>query len=473
MNFLYRILFITTVVGLADVFVVTLAAFGAGNDIVITEIGAYEESGHEWVEIYNRGSATIDFNGWKFFENSTNHGLTLKRGSDSTIQSGEYAVITQDDENFIADYPAVLTKIFDSSWGTLNESGEEIGLKNASGTMMEQFTYIAAPNYSLERKDVMSDDYTAANWIEHANRNSVGHANNAGIQGNDQGSDDNNQGTSNQQSVISNVFISEFVSNPSDNETEWVELVNENMTAVDMSGWTIEDGVGIVATLSNALSPGVFFVFDIAGSKLNNSGDVVKLKNVAGTIVHTVTFGDWDDGNAADNAPMPGKGESLARLGSGFAVTKTPTKGATNSFSTAAPAANQSAGQTQSGSGSGPSVAPRFAAATVVVNELVSDPADGAVEFVELFNRSGSLIDLSKWWLEDGSEKKTALTGIIGGNGYVVVVPINGNLNNSGDTVVLYAPDNTEIDRVSYGAWDDGMLWNNALRPDDPQSLAQ
>ena len=110
---------------------------------------------------------------------------------------------------------------------------------------------------------------------------------------------------------------------------------------------------------------------------------------------------------------------------------------------------------------------------SVVINEFVSDPADGGVEFVELYNTTIYNIDLSGWRIEDGSGGKNILDYNLPANGFFVVEKPKGNLNNSGDIVKLFDPANGLIDQVSYGDWDDGNKTNNAPRADDPLSLAR
>src|SRR3990167_8117808 len=122
------------------------AAYAADSDIVISEIAAYENSDHEWIEIYNKCVETVDLTGWKFFEDGTNHGLSSFRGG-FVIQPGSYAVIADTASNTATDYPQYQGILIDSSWTTLNESGELIGLKRVSGSIIEQFTYGAAPNH--------------------------------------------------------------------------------------------------------------------------------------------------------------------------------------------------------------------------------------------------------------------------------------------------------------------------------------
>ncbi|MFH1292287.1 MAG: lamin tail domain-containing protein [bacterium] len=144
--------------------------------IAINEIGAYEKSGYEWVEIVNVGNQPVDLTGWKFWEAEVDH--KLKDGQpDSLVEPGEYAVICQDDIKFRTAYPVFTGSIFDSSWSSLKETGEEIGLKNNQGDFVERFTYLPARSYSLERKDRLIDNYSLNNWQEHQNGNTVGYIN--------------------------------------------------------------------------------------------------------------------------------------------------------------------------------------------------------------------------------------------------------------------------------------------------------
>ncbi|MBI2459575.1 MAG: lamin tail domain-containing protein [Parcubacteria group bacterium] len=107
----------------------------------------------------------------------------------------------------------------------------------------------------------------------------------------------------------------------------------------------------------------------------------------------------------------------------------------------------------------------------IVINELVSDPTDNEAEWLELYNRSGREIDLSGWWLEDGSGAKTKLDGVL--DKFKVIDQPAGNLNNSGDLIILYDPSGKIIDRLAYGNWPDGDIENNAPAAGDPNSLAR
>lgn len=118
--------------------------------LIITEIAAFEPSGYEWIEIFNQGEDTFDLTEISFFENSTAHGLKLVQG-ENPLPAGGYAIITQDDKKFMERFGAAELTIFDSSWGSLKENGEEIGLKDKDKNTIEFFTYPPSKKSSLKR----------------------------------------------------------------------------------------------------------------------------------------------------------------------------------------------------------------------------------------------------------------------------------------------------------------------------------
>jgi len=110
--------------------------------IEITEImynleGA--DSGREWIEICNSGSEAVDLSGWKFFENGSNHGLTLVSGSLSLV-SGGAAVIVSDDVKFMVDWPSFNGNLFDSAF-SLSNTGELLEIRNSELIAQDDVTY--------------------------------------------------------------------------------------------------------------------------------------------------------------------------------------------------------------------------------------------------------------------------------------------------------------------------------------------
>ena len=115
------------------------------NEIMYNPSGTDE--GHEWLEIYTNDSVNIS--GWKFYEADTNHGLTLINGR--WVIDG-YAIIVDNWNLFLADYPTYNGTLIDSSWGTLSNSGENLSLKDGRGNFIDSVIYSdsAREGYSLE-----------------------------------------------------------------------------------------------------------------------------------------------------------------------------------------------------------------------------------------------------------------------------------------------------------------------------------
>jgi hypothetical protein len=101
---------------------------------------------------------------------------------------------------------------------------------------------------------------------------------------------------------------------------------------------------------------------------------------------------------------------------------------------------------------------------TIVINELVSDPEDGN-EWVELWNTGDTDVSLDGWSLEDAAGGSTALNGVIEADGFALIENPKGKLNNSGDSLYLYDPENAH-NSMSYGV-------ENKPAPDKGESLGR
>jgi len=513
-----------------------------GQYVIITEIcpSGCASSGRQWVEIYNSGQDPVDLSGWKFWEGGVNHGLVLSEYSDVEsyiLEPSAYAIIAQDDGLFFDDYPDVSVMVLDSVWGTLNKSGEEIGLKKGtkSSDFVERFVYTGVDKHSLERVRADGDPSDIFEWKEHPDSSTPGLQNywwldlsedfsyypvariiapfevvvgeSVVLDASDSRdfdgvivkyawtiedmvyegvvveyvfvesgeyeifltvSDDDGLSTEIvhilvvhehvDDEVFDTVVINEFMSDPSVGEKEWIELYNWGEREVHIDGYTIHDGLARIATLSGSISPSGFFVVYLASHKLNQSGDLIELRNATGIVLDVLSYGVWNDGDVSDNAPAPLRGYTTARVSDGertgddsfdFARTITPTPGAPNVITVQ----TSSEGQNTNAEHIPDMQVPTFSEGVVVINELVPIPEANQVEFVELYNTTGSEIILDGWILEDGSRAKTMLVGSISGHGFVVIEKPKGNLNNAGDMVVLFDPSGGEIDRVVYGVW--------------------
>lgn len=321
--------YILVTVILLGSFFVGQKSLAVTKDIIINEIGAFPSDTPEWVEIWNRGSGAIDIKDWKFWESNTNHSLHVVSSSDSMVTPGEYAVICQNADVFLLDYPNFIGSVFDSSWVNLSNSGEEIGLKDEAGNFVEQFSYISTTKYSLERINSFVDDYNFSNWSENVNGNSVGVQNSNYLtvvssvsttaNDNSTSSDINLSPPSSAMDAVlelstssyifnwSFIKINEIISDPVSGN-ELVELYNTGSSSVDLSGGSICDfSDRACKTISGEIAGHDWLVADLLTDRyLNNDGDSVILKDIHNNIVDEINYN-------ATNLLFTDKGQSLIR----------------------------------------------------------------------------------------------------------------------------------------------------------------
>ncbi len=314
---------------------------------------------------------------------------------------------------------------------------------------------------------------------------------------------------------------------------EWIELYNDSYQAVDLDGWLLAaaDGAPQMNLAGQIPAQGYFLlertddntVPNIAANQiytgaLANGGEDLFLKNAQGQIIDEIkaAAGGWPGGDnstkqtmvrcgqswqtsrqkggspaAANdcgqtNAPVCGNqiiengeecddGNNIGGDGCDSQCQLEETSSSGNGSSQTAGGQNNAYGQATSSKSYQPPQ-PVYTLGDVVINELVSDPADGETEWVELYNTTAQEIDLTGWVLVDGSGAQTELSGRLGTAGkerFLAVENPAGYLDNQGDLIALRDNNNFLIDKVCYGQWDDGLLSDNAPAAADPLSLAR
>ncbi|HRY36699.1 MAG TPA: lamin tail domain-containing protein, partial [Candidatus Magasanikbacteria bacterium] len=287
------------------------------------------------------------------------------------------------------------------------------------------FTYISAPDYSLERKNPYLSDYSADNWAEHISANTVGLINSIFSTGTIPSDPPTTTPTStpiiDTSTLWQNIKINEFACAPQGDENEWVEFYNNSTTSLDLTGGYLCDERGATSTsgcksINGIISANAWFLFDLdTRSFLNNSGDSVILRNDKGEEMDKIIYnGDL----------IPESGQSLARKKDGqdtdnnldWAITTSLTKNSTNIIT--APVVNIGGGGTYI-----PPVVLEIPILTVlaqtsdkiVLNEIYPDPvgSDTADEFIEIRNTGTETVNLSGWTISD-LVKKYVLSGNLG-----------------------------------------------------------
>lgn len=111
------------------------------NEIMYDLEGA--DADHEWVELYNSGSADIDLTEWKFNDGS-NHLLNAppKNGSRGflAISAGEYIILSGKAEVFIIDHPEYSGTVIDTVM-SLNNTEDTLSLLDENGSTIDSVSY--------------------------------------------------------------------------------------------------------------------------------------------------------------------------------------------------------------------------------------------------------------------------------------------------------------------------------------------
>lgn len=424
--------------------------------VVINEIFPNPSDSLEWIEIYNPNDQEVNLSNW-----TLNDGAGKIKTLDQNLAPHGFLVI-------------------ELSSARLNNSGDIVILKNSSGEIVDQVTYGQWDDGNLEdNAPVPPQGFALARQIDGRDSN----LDNVDFQ-------ITSTATKGQANVItsppprqapnpSDLVINEFVPIPLSGEKEWIEIYLNKKEFTLLEDFKIFDSTGkAIYTFKNtdSLSPEQPYIVVELSSRLNNTGDFLVLKDFQGQVIDQVTYGNFDDGNLADNAPQPKKaGQSIARKSNGldtnldkddFDITDSPTKMGPNVITHI---------EIEKIYSSSPNQTEReksFSQPNLLISELVSDPRDDE-EWVEIYNNSGTSVSLADYYLEEGSGSKTLAQGTLDPYQFWIFSPIKGNLNNSGDILYLKDKNGNVLDKVTYGSFDDGNISDNLPAARQPFSLCR
>lgn len=158
------------------------------EDIVISEImynPISRDDDDEFVELHNRGSASVDLGGWQFTS-----GIDFTFPAGAAIPAGGFVMVAKKAARLLTNYPGLnAANVFGDYSGALANSGERLALArviaekapNPSGQTVTNFIYVPVDEViygeggrwdgwadgggsSLELVDLESDNDLAANW---------------------------------------------------------------------------------------------------------------------------------------------------------------------------------------------------------------------------------------------------------------------------------------------------------------------
>ncbi len=273
------------------------------------------------------------------------------------------------------------------------------------------------------------------------------------------------------------VVINELVSDPTDEETEWIELFNKTDEEISLDDWTIEDNREKPVNLESLTIEPFGYLVLIKGKhftfSLNNEGDILILK-FQNKIIDKVAYGSFDDGNKEDNAPRASDPFSLARFPNGqdtdndkqdFSLSDEPTKGEANLI----PFEEKEV----------------IFSKDICLNEILPNPfgSDEKNEFIELKNNGDEDVDLAGWSLEDAVSRKYVIdkndfdSTFIPAKGFFIVprqiskIALNNfgqevlKLNSPQDELVEKAVYNGSVEEGQAYARDEKGVWKWTIKP--------
>ncbi|MFW6153853.1 MAG: lamin tail domain-containing protein [Planctomycetota bacterium] len=424
--------------------------------LVITEInynpiglpgdGTYNNDDFEFIELVNNSDATIDLDDYAFVD-----GIEFDFPSEATLDAGDYVLVVRNAAAFASRYDTTDLAIAGEYTGALSNGGERITL-NANGALYCTFTYDddapwpgRADGKGATLEPVLPGDLNDDDtW-----RSSGEFLGTPGAAG---------------QGLLDDVIINEVLTHTDAPLLDAIELHNTTAGTIDLSGWylsdtwthykkfRIPDGTtitagGYVTFDEHDFNPGGLTA-DPADDSPNDfalngaRGDDVWLMAadpVTGALIRFVDHVDF--GPAAAGVALGLWPDVDGRL----VPMTAPTLGAVNS---------------------GPLFAP------VIINEVMYHTPDTDLEFIELYNPSGSEADISGWRLDDAVEFTFDAGTSLAAETHLVVLPFDPvAAGNAARLAAFEAAYDLPEEVTVVGGWT-GHLDNTGerielLRPDD------
>ncbi len=399
---------------------IVINEFLASNDVTIADQdGGYDD----WIEIYNKGSVTVDLEGYSLTDDITDFTLfTFPTGT--MIQPNEYIVVWADKEMEQEGYHADLK---------LSASGESIYLTNA------ELSIIDSVNFGSQETDISVGRYPNGTGDFRVMTPTPGAMNTV-------------------ESAASEIVINEFLAS---NEVtladqdgaydDWIEIYNKGSVTVDLEGYSLTDDITDFTLFTfpagTMIQPNGYIIVWAdkemeqegfhADLKLSASGESLYLTNSELAIIDSVNFGSQETDISYGRFPN----------GTGEFKVMTPTPSAENMLGTAA---NEI-------------VINEFLAS----NEVTLADQDGAYDdWIEIYNKGSVAVDLGGYALTDDITDFTLFTfptgTMIQPDGYIIVwadkemeqegFHADIKLSTSGESLYLTNAELSIIDSVNFGS---------------------
>ena len=350
-------------------------------------LDAVDEDAYEFLELHNSGPTPLELGGFFF------GGITFTFPASTSISPGAYVVLVRDSASFAARYPGVS---YDGIYlGKLSNSGEKIRLKNAEGTTVISIDYdddppwVLSPDglgYSLVNVNLSGDPDDAMNW--RASRDVHGSPG----------------ATDPLVSYALTPVLNEVIANTAPPFEDAIEIHNTGSGPADLSGWFLSDEA---RDPNGDLTPALLKKFKLpSGSSIPGGGHAAFYENAFNHLNALVPFSLSPFGgraylSSADSAgnltghiialdfPATDPNTAYGRIGTSVGVQNA--RLATPTFGVSTPT-----DLTDFRSGGGAPNSPPLVG-PVVLSEIMYNPLESGSEFVELYNLSGSVVEISGW----------------------------------------------------------------------------
>ncbi len=446
--------------------------------VIINEVawgGTAASGSDEWIELYNVATQTINLDGWVITG-------ALDVNLSGVISSGGYFLLERTDDNVVSDIPADLIYT-----GGLNNNGESLFLGNgfyrvdsvnANGGAWPGGN--ASPEYnSMERIDPRAppgDENWASN--NHAHRNGLD-ANGNPLNGTPKQANSTTYPPPTPAPTpapAEGVIINEVAwgGTAASSSDEWIELYNVATQTINLDGWVITGALDV--NLSGVISSGGYFLLErtddnvvsdipadlIYTGGLNNNGESLFLGNGFYRVDSVnANGGAWPGGNASPEYNSMERIDPRAPPGDENWTSNNHAH--RNGLDANGNPLNGTPKQANSTTYPPPPPPIYF---SLNLSELLPDPggtdwdgdgeANNKDEWIELVNPNPELVSLNDWFLQDAAGTTYTFpedTVILPGQYLAVYRRTTGiALNNDGDTVSLYRPDDLLSDRIAYSS---------------------
>ncbi|MEM7390784.1 MAG: lamin tail domain-containing protein [Verrucomicrobiota bacterium] len=431
-------------------------------------IGSLDDDEYEFLELKNTGPVGLDLSGASFSE-----GLEFVFTNTTILLPGDFYILVRNPAAFSERYPSITPDGVYSNSG-LSNSDDELELQDSEGGTIFSFTYVDSwydttdgDGYSLVVADPTDAD-EASGWRPSTD-----------VHG--------SPGADDPVPAFGTILINEVLAHTDNPLEDAIELINAGTNVVNIGGWYLSDDEDLLKKFripdSTFVLPGSNVVFvesqfnpdtNLPTSfSLSELGDRVILSSAdaGGNLTAWRTeerFGASDQGDSFGRwATCDGEVD--------FTLLDFRTLG-------------------------GPNASPRIG--PVAINEIMYNPDGGGEEFIELLNRTGSMVPLfdplnpTNTWEFDGAMEYVFPTNTWLAPGelmllvdidpaefrsrfgidtnVVILGPWSGDLSNGGESIKLYQPGDPEpngfvprilTDRVNYN---DRLPWPEEADGDGP-----